>query len=65
MSLGRLGAVTGPTLAGLLMAAGWDRGAVCVALALPMLAAAACLAGLRPASAGSRPPQGIRLPAAG
>jgi predicted MFS family arabinose efflux permease len=43
MSVGRLGAVTGPALAGVLMSAGWDRSAYCVALAAPMLLAAASL----------------------
>ncbi|AWB23685.1 MFS transporter [Methylobacterium currus] len=43
MSVGRLGAVTGPGLAGMLMAAGWERPDYCVALALPMLVAALCL----------------------
>ncbi|WP_048436176.1 MFS transporter, partial [Methylobacterium platani] len=43
MSVGRLGAVTGPALAGMLMAAGWERPDYCMALALPMLAAALCL----------------------
>ena len=43
MSVGRLGAVAGPSLAGMLMAAGWERPDYCVALALPMLAAALCL----------------------
>ena len=43
MSVGRLGAVTGPATAGLLMSAGWDRPAYCLALAAPMLLAAASL----------------------
>lgn len=43
MSVGRLGAVVGPALAGVLMSAGWSRPAYCLALAVPMLAAAASL----------------------
>jgi benzoate transport len=43
MSIGRLGAVTGPFLAGLLMSAGWDRPAYCLVLAAPVLVAAASL----------------------
>jgi MFS family permease len=43
MSVGRLGAVTGPALAGVLMSAGWDRPAYCLALGAPMLIAAASL----------------------
>jgi MFS family permease len=43
MSMGRVGAVTGPLLAGLLMAAGFDRPVYFAALALPMLLAVACL----------------------
>ncbi|WP_260923973.1 MFS transporter [Novosphingobium sp. 9] len=36
---GRIGAVAGPYVAGLLMAAGWDRATYCLALAAPMLLA--------------------------
>jgi nitrate/nitrite transporter NarK len=43
MSVGRLGAVVGPALAGVLMSAGWDRPAYCLVLAAPMLIAAASL----------------------
>jgi hypothetical protein len=43
MSIGRLGAVVGPALAGVLMSAGWDRPAYCLVLAAPMLIAAASL----------------------
>jgi MFS family permease len=43
MSVGRLGAVTGPALAGVLMSAGWDRPGYCLALAAPMLLAAVSL----------------------
>ncbi len=47
MSVGRLGAVAGPSLAGVLMSAGWDRPAYCLALAAPMLLAAASLYWIR------------------
>lgn len=43
---GRIGAVAGPYLAGMLIAAGWSRAAYCIALAVPMLAAIAILAAL-------------------
>ncbi len=43
---GRIGAVVGPYLAGLLMADGWSRPAYCLVLALPMLVATATLYGL-------------------
>lgn len=43
MSIGRLGAVTGPFVAGLLMAAGTSRSSLFAALAIPMLAAAVCV----------------------
>lgn len=63
MSVGRLGAVVGPALAGVLMSAGWDRPAYCVALAAPMLVAAASLywvhgsgAAVRPSAVAAGPP---------
>jgi benzoate transport len=43
---GRIGAVAGPYLAGMLIAAGWSRAAYCIALAVPMMAAIAILAAL-------------------
>jgi MFS family permease len=43
MSLGRVGAVTGPLLAGWLMAAGFDRPVYFSVLAVPVLLAVACL----------------------
>src|SRR6202042_2563528 len=42
MSIGRVGAVTGPLVAGWLMAAGFQRPVYFTALALPMLIAIAC-----------------------
>jgi benzoate transport len=47
MSIGRVGAVTGPLVAGWLMAAGFQRPVYFTALALPMLIAIACLYTLR------------------
>lgn len=47
MSVGRLGAVTGPALAGVLMSAGWERPGYCLALAAPMLLAALSLLWVR------------------
>jgi benzoate transport len=47
MSIGRIGAVTGPLVAGWLMAAGFQRPVYFTALALPMLIAIACLYTLR------------------
>lgn len=44
---GRIGAVAGPYLAGVLIAAGWDRSAFCIALALPMIIAVMALFGLK------------------
>jgi MFS family permease len=55
MSVGRLGAVTGPALAGVLMSAGWDRSAYCMALAAPMLLAAASLYWIRAYDLTARP----------
>ncbi|WP_298283204.1 MFS transporter [Acidocella sp.] len=46
MSMGRLGAVFGPLLAGWFMSGGYGRPVYCAALALPMLAAIICLYGL-------------------
>jgi benzoate transport len=43
---GRIGAVAGPYLAGMLMAAGWSRAAYCIALAVPMIAAIVILPAL-------------------
>lgn len=51
---GRIGAVAGPYLAGVLIAAGLDRAAFCMALALPMIVAALTLLGLKGISARSR-----------
>lgn len=48
MTVGRLGAVAGPYIAGVLMTAGWSRPSYIFALAIPMLLAAACLSFLRP-----------------
>jgi len=48
MSAGRVGAVAGPTIAGYLMAVGLDKTAYIAILALPMLAAAFLVLGLRP-----------------
>jgi predicted MFS family arabinose efflux permease len=47
MSIGRVGAVTGPLVAGWLMAAGFQRPVYFTVLALPMLIAIACLYTLR------------------
>ena len=47
MSIGRVGAVIGPFVAGLLMQFGYHRPVYCAVLALPMLVAVACLYGLR------------------
>ncbi|WP_298955382.1 MFS transporter [uncultured Methylobacterium sp.] len=67
MSVGRLGAVAGPGLAGLLMAAGWDRAGYCLVLAAPMLIAAASLAWVRAAGeeAGVVVPGAVRPAVAG
>ncbi|WP_288580953.1 MFS transporter [uncultured Methylobacterium sp.] len=54
MSVGRLGAVAGPSLAGLLMAAGWERAEYCLALGVPMLIAALCLRWVGEAEPGPR-----------
>ncbi len=43
LGIGRLGAVVGPYVAGVLMGAGWDRPSYFFALALPMLVSAAVL----------------------
>ncbi|MFT4191603.1 MAG: MFS transporter [Comamonas sp.] len=51
LGIGRLGATVGPTLAGLLIAAGWTRAEYFTALAVPLLLAAACVWRIR-ASAG-------------
>ncbi len=40
LGIGRLGAIVGPYLGGVLIAAGWSRPAYCIALALPLLASA-------------------------
>jgi benzoate transport len=40
MSIGRIGAMAGPLVGGLLIGSGWSRAAYCVTLAAPMLAAA-------------------------
>ncbi|PZR13346.1 MAG: hypothetical protein DI532_11525 [Azospirillum brasilense] len=47
MSVGRLGAVFGPLLAGWLMASGFDRPVYFAVLAIPMLLAVTCLYHLR------------------
>ncbi len=51
MSVGRLGAVAGPSLAGVLIEAGWSRPAYFTALGVPMLLAAVCLRWIRPSEA--------------
>ena len=51
MSVGRLGAVAGPSLAGVLIEAGWSRSSYFTALGVPMLLAAVCLRWIRPAAA--------------
>ena len=48
MSVGRLGAVAGPSLAGVLIQAGWPRAMYFAALGVPMLLAAGCLRFIRP-----------------
>ena len=50
MSVGRVGAVAGPSLAGVLIDAGWSRPSYFAALAVPMLLAAVCLRWIRPAA---------------
>ena len=47
MSVGRLGAVAGPSLAGVLIEAGWSRQSYFAALGVPMLLAALCLRWIR------------------
>jgi hypothetical protein len=47
MSMGRLGAVVRPSLAGWLMSAGFSREVYFAAMAVPMLLAVACLYRLR------------------
>jgi MFS family permease len=47
MSVGRLGAVAGPSLAGVLIEAGWSRPSYFAALGVPMLLAALCLRWIR------------------
>ena len=49
MSVGRLGAVAGPSVAGILIEAGWSRASYFTALGVPMLLAALCLRWIRPA----------------
>ncbi len=61
IGIGRFGAIAGPYLGGVLIAAGWSRPAYCIALALPALVAAVLvvrvpLAG-RPPLSGSDAPQ--------
>jgi benzoate transport len=55
MSIGRLGAVAGPSLAGVLIEAGWSRPAYFTALGVPMLLAAFCLRWIRPSAAAAAP----------
>ena len=50
MSVGRVGAVAGPSLAGVLIDAGWSRPSYFAVLAVPMLLAAVCLRWIRPAA---------------
>lgn len=50
MSVGRLGAVAGPSLAGVLIEAGWSRPSYFAALGVPMLLAAVCLRWIRPSA---------------
>ena len=50
MSVGRVGAVAGPSLAGVLIDAGWSRHSYFAALGVPMLLAAVCLRWIRPAA---------------
>ena len=47
MSVGRLGAVAGPSRAGVLIEAGWSRPSYFAALGVPMLVAALCLRWIR------------------
>lgn len=47
LGVGRLGAITGPYLAGIMIAAGWSRASYCLVLALPLLVAAAATWKLR------------------
>jgi benzoate transport len=63
MSVGRLGAVVGPALAGLLMSAGWDRPAYCLVLAAPMLVAAASLYWVRNFDTAAAPVKEAVIPA--
>jgi len=63
MSVGRLGAVVGPALAGVLMSAGWDRPAYCLVLAAPMLVAAASLYWVRNFDAVAEPVREPVIPA--
>ncbi len=55
LGVGRLGAVVGPNVAGILIQAGWDRGAYYFALSLPLLVATAAVLWLAPASAAAPP----------
>jgi benzoate transport len=55
MSMGRLGAVAGPLLAGWLIAAGFERSVYFTTLAFPMLAAVACLFCVRQLSSTAEP----------
>jgi benzoate transport len=64
MSVGRLGAVVGPALAGVLMSAGWDRPAYCLVLAAPMLIAAASLYWVRNFDTAPAPVREPVIPAA-
>ncbi len=56
MTVGRVGAVAGPYLAGVLIAEGWPRPVYCTVLALPMLVAAASLAQGRKTAAAAAVP---------
>jgi benzoate transport len=47
IGLGRLGGIVSPTVAGVLMDAGWSRPAYCLALSLPLLLAAALVPMIR------------------
>jgi benzoate transport len=64
MSVGRLGAVVGPALAGVLMSAGWDRPGYCLVLAAPMLIAAASLYWVRNFDTAPAPVREPVIPAA-
>jgi benzoate transport len=67
MSVGRLGAVAGPLLAGWLIAAGFDRPVYFTTLAVPMLAAVACLFCVRQLNSTSDPavvPADVRVSSA-